>query len=712
MSESFWERGRHFVAIISALCLVLVAVIVYVFFSVSKIKEVTPEPYVTIINNNITAKTKLLTVKAAILTYTSHRDKKHLAQLKFKSKVFRASIYHDLLAERTLDLHSDYGDVNELKQINDQIAQAFDGIDKLTLGDIQSAQSVIVLFDRSYKRLNAYLAGFVNSVQHRQAEFLDFKESFYNKQYVYLGIILLCSMLMIGVISWMYLNQIRLGKALENKTKIMEEAKKNAEQSASAKARFLANMSHEMRTPLNAIIGLSQKEYYRSLDEQTRHFIAMINSSGEHLLKLINNVLDLSKIEKGRSAISYGDFYISELIDVSKTVFVNFDKQRDVEVFYSTGLTSNYKIRSDKTKLVQIINNLGYNALKFTEKGFVDLSISIVKQEDQTQLNICVKDSGIGMTQEQLDKVFQEFTQADESITRKYGGTGLGLSICQSLVSMFGGRIQVSSELGQGSEFVVNIPTQIIEEKPLLNPLWEKKSVQVIASHQGVRSLIIRELDALGLYDPQGSTLLYYLSNGEQLGDQLNQFAETKPDSILVYGHLNTTMPLLDNTRLLSKPYNLLNLIDHLQEEVMLSVSTSDSNNNNAEAQPEQRKISVMLVEDIRMNQIVAEKMLSTLSAETTTVNNGQECLDVLRQQSFDIIFMDIQMPVMDGLEAVKRIKSEGLAPNTPIIALTANTFDNDVEQYLEQGFSNVLGKPFKLEWLKGILDKHAHHRG
>ena len=146
-------------------------------------------------------------------------------------------------------------------------------------------------------------------------------------------------------------------------------------------------------------------------------------------------------------------------------------------------MTSNYKIRSDKTKLVQIINNLGYN-VKFTEKGFVDLSISILKQEDQTQLNICVKDSGIGMTQEQLDKVFQEFTQADESITRKYGGTGLGLSICQSLVSMFGGRIQVSSELGQGSEFMSTYP-QIIEEKPLLNPLWEKKSVQVIASHQG-----------------------------------------------------------------------------------------------------------------------------------------------------------------------------------------------------------------------------------
>ncbi|RSD31295.1 ATP-binding protein [Vibrio pectenicida] len=705
MGASFWERGRHFVAIISALSLVLLLVIIYVFFSVSKIKNVAPEPYVTIINNNITAKTKLLTVKAAILTYTTHRDKKHLLQLKFKSKVFRASIYHDLLAERTIDLHSNYGDVDELRQINHFVSEAFDDIDKLTLGDIQAAQQVISAFDKAYTRLNAYLSGFVNNVQQRQAEFLNFKESFYNKQYIYLGIIFLCSMLMVGVISWMYLNQIRLGKDLEEKTQVMEEAKKNAEQSANAKARFLANMSHEMRTPLNAIIGLSQKEYYQSSDEQTRHFLSMINSSGEHLLKLINNVLDLSKIEKGKSTLSNDDFYLSELIDVSKTVFINFDKQHDVEVFFSTGLKSDYKIRSDKTKLVQIINNLGYNALKFTEKGLVDMSISIAREDGQTQLNIRVKDSGIGMTQEQLDKVFQEFTQADDSITRKYGGTGLGLSICQSLVSMFGGTIQVNSTFGAGSEFSVNIPTEVIKEKLLLNPLQNKKFVQVIASNQDVRSLIIGELEELGLYDSQGTTLLYYLSNGEQLDEKLNQFVEVEPESILVYGHVNTPLPLMDNARLLSKPYDLLSLVSCLQ-------GTPEPSSIPPSMGYEPRKVSAMLVEDIRMNQIVAEKMLLTLSAEITTVNNGQECLDMLRQKSFDIIFMDIQMPVMDGLEALQRIRTEGLAPNTPIIALTANTFDSDVEYYLEQGFSSVLGKPFKLDWLKGILDEYTRIEG
>ncbi|WP_348541508.1 ATP-binding protein [Vibrio zhanjiangensis] len=361
-----------------------------------------------------------------------------------------------------------------------------------------------------------------------------------------------------------------------------------------------------------------------------------------------------------------------------------------------------YKIRSDKTKLVQIINNLGYNALKFTEKGFVDLSISIVNQDQQEQLCIRVKDSGIGMTPEQLDRVFQEFTQADESITRKYGGTGLGLSICQSLVSMFGGTINVNSTFGKGSEFIVNIPMEVIEEKPLFDPA-QKKWVQVIASNPDVRTLIIEELKELDLYDPKGSVVLCYLNNGEQLDDKLSHVVENEPKSILVYGHVNTPLPLMDNARLLSKPYDLLSLIRYLQDDPQ-----TKSVEEGVDVGNERRKVSAMLVEDIRMNQIVAEKMLSTLSAETTTVSNGQECLDMLRQQTFDIIFMDIQMPVMDGLEALRRIKSEGLAPNTPVIALTANTFDSDVEHYLQQGFSNVLSKPFKLEWLKGILDKHA----
>ncbi|EEX32613.1 signal transduction histidine kinase [Vibrio coralliilyticus ATCC BAA-450] len=591
--------------------------------------------------------------------------------------------------------------MDELQQVVEDIRSVFDSIDQLSLTNVENIDTVINRIDGTYSRLNIYLADFVAEVQRQQIEFLDFKESFYNKQYVYLGIILLCSMLMIGVISWMYLHQIRLSKDLEERTKVMEEAKRNAEQSSIAKARFLANMSHEMRTPLNAIIGLSQKEYYQSSDEQTRHFLSMINSSGEHLLKLINNVLDLSKIEQGKSKLDSDEFFISELIDVSKTVFINFDKQQAVDVFFSVSLDRNYKIKSDKTKLVQIINNLGYNALKFTESGHVEIHISL--SSESGMLHIVVKDTGIGMTQEQLDKVFQEFTQADDSITRKYGGTGLGLSICQSLVNLLGGAISVESSLGEGSEFSIEVPVSITDSAPLASDKLATGSVRVVSDNRYATELIIKELNKLELYDAHGDSVLCYLRSDDVLENTLKQAHCRDDQTLIVYGNINTTLPPSENMTLLSKPYDLFSLLDCLQ-----AMAKTDSKQERTVGGDDVSGVSVMLVEDIRMNQIVAQKMLATLEAEVTTVNNGQECVDLLNHEHFDIIFMDIQMPVMDGLEALKQIKRDNLAPDTAIIALTANTFESDVQNYLEQGFDNVLPKPFKLEWLKGMLEKHA----
>ncbi|NRF29858.1 response regulator [Vibrio coralliilyticus] len=591
--------------------------------------------------------------------------------------------------------------MDELQQVVEDIRSVFDLIDQLSLTNVENIDTVINRIDGTYSRLNIYLADFVAEVQRQQIEFLDFKESFYNKQYVYLGIILLCSMLMIGVISWMYLHQIRLSKDLEERTKVMEEAKRNAEQSSIAKARFLANMSHEMRTPLNAIIGLSQKEYYQSSDEQTRHFLSMINSSGEHLLKLINNVLDLSKIEQGKSKLDSDEFFISELIDVSKTVFINFDKQQAVDVFFSVSLDRNYKIKSDKTKLVQIINNLGYNALKFTESGHVEIHISL--SSESGMLHIVVKDTGIGMTQEQLDKVFQEFTQADDSITRKYGGSGLGLSICQSLVNLLGGAISVESSLGEGSEFSIEVPVSITDSAPLVSDKLATGSVRVVSDNRYATELIIKELNKLELYDAHGDSVLCYLRSDDVLESTLKQAHCRDDQKLIVYGNINATLPLSENMTLLSKPYDLFSLLDCLQ-----AMAKTDSKQERTVDGDDVSGVSVMLVEDIRMNQIVAQKMLATLEAEVTTVNNGQECVDLLNHEHFDIIFMDIQMPVMDGLEALKQIKRDNLAPDTAIIALTANTFESDVQNYLEQGFDNVLPKPFKLEWLKGMLEKHA----
>ncbi|WP_425628408.1 ATP-binding protein [Vibrio neptunius] len=699
--ERFWDRGRYFVVTISALCALLLMVITYVFYSVTEIKNVSSEPYVTIINNNISAKTKLLFVKAEVLSFAALKDEKSLSKLRFKSRIYKSSILQDLLAERTNRVHEQFGNLNELQQVVVDIRSVFDSIDKLSLTNVEAIDLVVDRIDVTYSRLNIYLADFVAEVQRQQLEFLDFKESFYNKQYVYLGIILFCSMLMIGVISWMYLHQIRLCKDLEERTKVMEEAKRNAEQSSIAKARFLANMSHEMRTPLNAIIGLSQKEYYQASDEQTRHFLSMINSSGEHLLKLINNVLDLSKIEQGKSKLESDEFFVSELIDVSKTVFINFDKQQGVDVFFSVSLDRNYKIKSDKTKLVQIINNLGYNALKFTESGHVEIQISL--SSESGIFNIVVRDTGIGMTQEQLDKVFQEFTQADDSITRKYGGTGLGLSICQSLVNLLGGAISVESSLGEGSEFSIEVPVSITGSVPLVDDKQATRAVRVVSDNHYAKELITEELNTLGLYDAHGTKVLCYLSSDDALENTLKQAHCRDDQPLIVYGNINTTLPPRENMTLLSKPYDLFSLLDCLK-----ALANTGSQQECTVDGADVSGVSVMLVEDIRMNQIVAQKMLATLEAEVTTVNNGQECVDLLNHEHFDIIFMDIQMPVMDGLEALKQIKRDNLAPDTAIIALTANTFESDVQHYLEQGFDDVLPKPFKLEWLKGMLEKHA----
>ncbi|NOH60645.1 ATP-binding protein [Vibrio sp. RE88] len=694
------KSRRYFVATIATLCTVLICVIVYVFYSLAEIKNISPDPYVTIINNNISVKTKLLSVKTEILQYSLNKSSKGLSNLKFKARVYKSSIMQDLLSERTNKVHEKFGDVEELREVVAQIDSFFDMVNRME-ADL-STDHVLIYLDSVYSRLNVYLAGFVSEVQRSQSQFNRYKESFYDRQYVYLGIILVCSMLMTGVISRMYLSQTRLSSDLSDRTKVMEEAKKSAEQSSVAKARFLANMSHEMRTPLNAIIGLSQKEYYEGSDEQTRQFLSMINRSGDHLLKLINNVLDLSKIEQGKSKLEQEDFYLSELVDISKTVFINFDKKHDVEVFFSLSLESNFKIRSDRTKLVQIINNLGYNAIKFTASGYVDINVALRREGQSGQLIITVKDTGIGMAAEQLEKVFQEFTQGDDSITRKYGGTGLGLSICQSLASLLGGTIDVRSVPDAGSEFTVDIPVEIVEDKPLMSASRLLPSVRVVSENHYAAELITSELQQLGLYDPEGEVSLCFLSH-DGIEDDILHIQKQSNGPIIVYGNINTHPSVMDNLSLLSKPYDLFSLIQCLEDKGQThqqaeQVPTAERNGG----------LSVMVVEDIRMNQIVAAKMLMTLEAQVTTANNGQECLDLLHEQHFDIIFMDIQMPVMDGLEALRQIKQRNLAPDTAIIALTANTFESDVQNYLQQGFDNVLPKPFKLDWLRGMLNKYC----
>ncbi len=699
MSSRLLPKGRTFIAIIASVSIVLLIMATYFFYSLSEIRKISPQPYVTIVNNNISAKAKLLLLKAEILNFSIQQDPRSLARLKMQARVHKASILQDLKAQRTRNIHAQYGDLDELAELEKRISRLATQISGLTLKNEEELADSLSAVEKTYFDLNKYLSSFVAEVQRNQLEFTQDKENLYDRQYLYMVVIIACSIILVGVISYMYLHQIKLSQDLTERGDKLEEAKKLAEQHATAKARFLANMSHEMRTPLNAIIGLSHKEYYDATDEQTRNFLSMINSSGQHLLKLINSVLDLSKIEQGKMKLQTEAFYCSELIELSKTIFVDMSKS-DVEIFFSTELNKDYKLIADKTKLLQLINNLSYNALKFTEQGFVDVRLSLERSEPESFLRLKVSDTGIGMSREQLDKVFEEFTQADDSITRKYGGTGLGLSICQSLVNLMSGRIEVKSELNKGTEFSVVIPVQVEGEKAIGCAMNLERRIRVVSADLHAKELISDELKRFDLFDKSGDIAVYYHSGENRVEDNFHEVHLDEQMSVVI-ADLHASVPLSEKQVKLTKPYDIFSLLSALgnhnrnldQSEVSLNRSSG---------------LSALIVEDMRVNQIVAQKMLRTLQVETTTANNGQECLDIIKQRHFDIIFMDIQMPIMDGIEALKRIRQDDLAPDTAIVALTANTFDKDVLHYLELGFNDVVPKPVRMELVQRILDKYS----
>lgn len=690
--------GRVFSVIVATLVAVLLVMIGYFFYSVSEIRNVTPQPYVTIVNNNLAAKVKLLSLKNEILSFQTAPSSQALSQLKLKARVFRSSILQDFQSNRTLEAHQQYGDMRRLTELSVEIEGVVARIEAVTLESHALLDNISRQLNGVYARLNTYLSSFVSEVQKNQMQFLLYKENLHNKQYLYLVIILVCSLLMVGVISWMYLNQSRLSQHLREQTQAMQQAKLLAEQSATTKARFLANMSHEMRTPLNAIIGLSQKEYYLSADEQTRHFLTLINSSGQHLLKLINSVLDISKIEQGKVALHLETFLLSELVAASKTIFIEMNKPQ-VEVLFTTDAAEDFTLRADQTKLLQIINNISYNAVKFTHQGLVEIRLSV---DTQQQLTIKVRDTGIGMSEEQLGRVFEEFTQADDSITRQYGGSGLGLSICQSLVQLMGGQLSVTSQLNQGTEFVIQIPVEVVERLPLLDMQRSALAVNVVAPNIHAQKVITTELSQLGIFDPDANFTVYYQSHEATLEAGLQLVQTEHLQGLLVVADLNMEVPESDCVVKLIKPYDLFTMVAFLQ-----TMQSGIAHPLSTQALQIGDHVKVLLVEDMRVNQIVATKMLSLLGVSWQTANDGKECLEKLKNEHFDLVFMDIQMPVMDGIQALEKIKQQELAPDTVIIALTANTFDSDVSDYLERGFADVLAKPFQLESIKAVFMRY-----
>jgi len=534
--------------------------------------------------------------------------------------------------------------------------------------------------------------------------------------------------------------------------KQLKLAKYEAEQANLMKSEFLSNMSHELRTPMNAIIGLSHVLNDYIHEPEAKGYIRRILSASDTLLELINNVLDLSKIESGKMELENIDFSLPELLLKLFHLTANRAHQKSIKIYYLMEPDVPSHIISDPLRLNQVLINLVSNAIKFTDKGNITITITLNSKEgNKLNLLFKIQDTGIGMTTKQQEYIFKAFSQADGSTTRNYGGTGLGLSISKQIVEMMGGRFDVESvpERGTTFSFTINCETDQSNE----NLLSQYK--QNLAKHQ----IIMFEADTIlqdyfkSLFNQLGAEYKLIDNNvnfSNWLTDNiLNKNCDTSVSSkenVIILNeqlwlkHLNELILNANNPQLqefvfiiildsentiqshsqvsnielkhefISNPFTPIEILDALSSNKSYSIkenSVNDSAEKNNEVKYLQFNANILIVEDNRVNQLVAAKLLKRHGLTVTIVNNGQEALDKLSAKNqFDLIFMDIQMPVLDGIETTKKIRGQEQFKNLPIIALTAHAIREEVQNFLAVGMNAHLSKPLIPDVLLKVLKK------
>lgn len=552
----------------------------------------------------------------------------------------------------------------------------------------------------------------------------------------------------------------------------LEKAKNQAEYANKVKIQFLANMSHEVRTPINAMQGMMDLLAHTSLDTRQLHYLVNAQSASSTLLHLVDELLDLSKIEAGKMIVSQDAVNLPIIIDKAlKLNLINVDHQRvDVLVDMASDVPSN--VICDEMRLVQVLANLFNNAIKFTEQGQIKLTVDTVAFDNaEVQVRFSVIDTGIGIASNNQSHLFNAFSQADESMTRKYGGSGLGLSICQQIIKLLGGEISLTSQLGKGSELSFVLPLKRVA--PLA--MNDFSAVDLKGSRQNVEGQLSTALPAelnqplmsgvtiytvnqkLSVSFKQSITQMNWFLHEISCVEELNQltieensvllineddFSEQQTDHTFItflpeFTLLCLCQPALkqlsnDTCRYLDKlstPYLLAdmplfryaldqisyalsdmeehkrrqnNILQVFQQENSIHqnniagqvslVSTHQPKKSTGEQNLE--GVSVLLVEDNLVNQLVAKELLLNLQAKVTIADNGQRALDILFEHDFDVVLMDIQMPIMDGLTAAKEIRLQAKYQQLPIIAMTAHAREEDKQQSLAAGMNLHMPKP------------------